>query len=136
MKKYPKREKIPDGKTPCHYCQGKCCRYFALPIDTPEGQREYDNMRWFLLHEQTTVFVDSGTWYLLVYSKCKFLDDKTNLCGIYEKRPKICRDYSNRKCEYENNCVYDQYFELPEQIEEYAEAVTSPQRGKGVRSSP
>jgi len=32
---------------------------------------------------------------------CIFLDRKTNLCGIYEKRPRVCRDFargSNPKC--------------------------------------
>jgi Fe-S-cluster containining protein len=100
-----------------------------LPIDTPESRREYDFMRWFLLHERAAVFVDEETWYLLVYSKCNHLDDTTNRCGIYEARPKICRDYSSTKCEYEDHYVYDRYFELPEQVEEYAEAVFGPRQG-------
>ena len=127
--KRPKREDIPPGESPCTYCPGKCCRYFALPIDVPESRREFDFMRWFLLHEKATVFVDEEAWYLLVYAKCNHLDDATNLCGIYEKRPKICRDYSSKKCEYEDHYVYDQYFELPEQVEEYADAVLGPRQG-------
>ena len=127
--KRPKREDIPPGDVPCMYCPGKCCRYFALPIDTPESRREYDFMRWFLLHERAAVFVDDDAWYLLVYSKCNHLDDATNRCGIYETRPKICREYSSTKCEYEDHYVYDQYFELPEQVEEYAEAVLCPRSG-------
>ena len=133
-KKRPDREDIPGDKIPCDYCPGKCCRYFALPIDTPEGWKEYDYMRWFLLHERATVFVDEDTWYLLVHTKCKHLDDRTNLCGIYETRPNICREYSSDKCEYEDHYVYDQYFELPEQVEEYAEAVLGPRKGQGLRS--
>ena len=85
-------------------------------------------MRWFLLHDRATVFVDEGTWYLLVHTKCKHLDDHTNRCDIYENRPDICREYSSKKCEYEDHYVYDQYFELPEQIEEYAEAVLGPRK--------
>ena len=133
MKK-PKREDIPPGDVPCTYCPGKCCRYFALPIDTPDSRREFDFMRWFLLHERATVFVDDDAWYLLVYSKCNHLDDVTNRCGIYETRPKICREYSSAKCEYEDYYVYDQYFELPEQVEEYAEAVLGPRKGQGFRT--
>ena len=126
--KRPKREEIPHGECPCTYCPGKCCRYFALPIDVPTSRREYDFMRWFLLHEGATVFVDDGAWYLLVYLKCKHLDDATNRCGIYETRPKICREYSSTKCEYEDHYVYDQYFEVAEQVEEYAEAVLGPRK--------
>ena len=91
-------------------------------------------MRWFLLHEKTAVFVDDDTWYLLVYSPCNYLDKETNRCLIYEERPNICREYSSDKCEYEDYHVYDQYFELPEQIEEYAEAVLGPRRGQPFRS--
>ncbi len=133
MKK-PKREDIPVGMVPCQFCPGKCCRYFALPIDTPESWREYDFMRWFLLHERASVFVDEDTWYLLVHTKCKYLDDKTNLCGIYETRPDICRDYGSDKCEYEDHYVYDQYFELPEQVAEYAEAVLGYRKGQSFRT--
>lgn len=136
MRSRPKREDIPEGCNPCDFCPGKCCRYFALPIDTPEGRREYDYMRWFLLHEKATVFVDEETWYLLVHSKCKHLDDATNRCGIYSTRPNICREYGNDRCEYEDYYVYDQYFELPEQVEEYAEAVLGPRRGESFRSVP
>ena len=131
----PDRKDIPSGKSPCSYCPGKCCRYFALPIDTPESQKEYDNMRWYLLHERAAIFVDDGTWYLLVYSPCNFLDKETNLCSIYETRPNICREYSSDECEYEDYLVYDQYFELPEQVEEYAEAVLGARRGQSFRTS-
>ena len=130
----PDRKDIPNSKSPCDYCPGKCCRYFALPIDTPDSRKEYDSMRWFLLHEKAAVFVDGDTWYLLIYASCNYLDKKTNRCLIYKTRPSICREYSSDKCEYEDHHVYDQYFELPEQIEEYAEAVLGTQRGQPFRS--
>jgi Fe-S-cluster containining protein len=121
MRTKPTRETLPKGEYLCQYCPGKCCRYFALPIDTPKTVSDFDNMRWFLLHEQASVFVDDGTWYLIVHTKCRHLRDD-NLCNIYEIRPQICRDYTTEKCEYEDLWVYDQYFELPEQVVEYAEA--------------
>ncbi|MDR1924062.1 MAG: YkgJ family cysteine cluster protein [Planctomycetaceae bacterium] len=110
------------GECICSYCPGKCCRYFALPIDTPESWDDFENIRWYLLHERATVFVDDGTWYLLVHTKCRHLNDTNNRCEIYNNRPKICRKYSNKKCEYEDHYVYDQYFEVADQIKEYAEA--------------
>ncbi len=118
----PTRETLPEGEYLCMYCPGKCCRYFALPIDLPETRRQFDYLRWFLLHEHASVFVDGGDWYLLVHTKCKHLMDD-NRCGIYETRPTICREYTTTKCEYEDLWVYDRYFELPEQIEEYVEAL-------------
>ncbi len=125
----PKRKDLKPGEVLCTYCPAKCCRYFALPIDTPDSWRQFDFMRWFLLHEKASVFVDNGDWYLLVHTPCKHLG-ADNLCGIYETRPNICRDYTTEKCEYEDLWVYDQYFELAEQVEEYAEALLGPRPEK------
>lgn len=40
-------------------CQGcsKCCEYVAMQIDTPETQDDFENIRWYLLHENVKVFV-------------------------------------------------------------------------------
>jgi hypothetical protein len=37
-------------------------------------------------------------------------------------------------CEYEDDWVYDHYFETSEQVEEYAEAVLGPRDGGTLRS--
>lgn len=121
----PKKSEVTDLDTLCLYCSGKCCRYFALPIYTPENWQDYDFIRWFLLHEKATVFTEEGTWYLLVHTPCKHLI-ADNRCGIYYERPQICRDYTTEKCEYEDGFVYDQYFELSEQVDEYATAILGP----------
>ena len=95
--------------------------------------RDFDHMRWFLMHEKASVFVEDGDWYLLVHTPCKHLQPN-NLCGIYETRPKICRDYTTDKCEYDEDWVYDHYWETAEQVVEYAEAVLGPRRGESFRS--
>ena len=79
------------------------------------------------------VFFEDGDWYLLVHNRCKHLDDD-NRCLQYETRPQICRDYSTKKCEYEDDWVYEHYFEAPEQVQEYAEAVLGPRKGRSIRS--
>ena len=117
----------------CEYCAGKCCRYFALPIDVPTNYEEFDYVRWYLLHEGASIFVEDGSWYLMVQTICKALTDE-NRCAIYEKRPKICRDYTVDKCEYEDDFIFEMYFETPEQIEEYAEAVLGPRPGADART--
>jgi Fe-S-cluster containining protein len=129
----PPREQIKPDEVLCQYCEAKCCRYFALPIDTPATRREFEYIRWYLLHERAAVFVEDGDWYLLVHSKCRHLRDD-NLCSNYESRPPVCREYSTTKCEYEDDWVYDHYFETPEQVEEFAEAVLPPRKGRGMRS--
>ncbi len=123
------RETLPEGSNICEHCNARCCRYYALPIDKPETYKEFDFVRWYLLHEKTSVFIDDGVWFLLVDNKCKNLGDD-NRCMIYEKRPQICREYSNKKCEFENDFLYEYYFDNPDQIEEYAEAVLGPRPEK------
>lgn len=117
-----RRKDVPAGENLCMYCTAKCCRYFALPIDAPETLRDFEFLRWFLLHEHATAFVDEDIWYLLVHTTCKHLLPD-NRCGIYETRPQICREYSNDNCEFDDNWVYDQYFETAEQVQDYCEAI-------------
>jgi Fe-S-cluster containining protein len=130
----PHREDLKRGEVLCTYCNAKCCRYFALPIETPNSWKEFEYIRWYLLHDRAAVFIEDDVWYLLVHTKCKHLDDDTNLCRNYESRPQVCRDYGTAKCEYEDDWVYDHYFETSEQVEEYAEAVLGPRKGRDVRS--
>ena len=128
----PQREDLKPGEVLCDHCTAKCCKYFALPIETPTRRSDYEFIRWYLLHDRAAMFIEEDDWYLLVHTTCKHLQDD-NLCGIYDTRPQICRDYSTKDCEYEDDWVYDKYFETPEQVEEYADAVLPPRRGRGIR---
>ena len=129
----PRREDVPSDANLCDYCTAKCCRYFALPIETPESRSDFEYIRWYLLHEYATVFVEEEDWYLLVHSVCRHLQDDQR-CGIYETRPPICREYSVKDCEYEDSWTYDKYFERAEQITEYVDAVFPAKRGQSRRS--
>ena len=115
------REALPSGKCLCDYCSAKCCRYFALSIDRPSELKDFDFMRWYLLHDRATMFVDDENWYLLVHTTCKHLQSD-NRCGIYHTRPEICREYSTDNCEFDDDTTYDKYFETAEQVVEYVEA--------------
>ncbi|MBR5242960.1 MAG: YkgJ family cysteine cluster protein [Thermoguttaceae bacterium] len=120
----PKKSEVPPERL-CEFCDAKCCRYFALPIDKPSTFEEFDYVRWYLLHEGASVFVEDGDWFLLVHSPCKELGPD-NRCRIYETRPQICREYSTARCEYDDLFLFEQYFETPEQVEEYAVATLGP----------
>jgi len=82
----------------CKSCDSKCCRYFALQLDTPRSKEEFENIRWYLAHEGVAVYVEKRKWYLVVNNKCKYLKDD-NLCGIYNERPLICREHEPTTCE-------------------------------------
>ena len=121
----PKREDLAKDTVLCDHCTAKCCRYFALPLEQPTTREEFEYIRWFLLHDHASVFTEDGDWYVCVHTVCKHLQDD-HRCGIYETRPQICREYTTKDCEYEDDWVYDQYFETAEQVVEYMDAVLGP----------
>ena len=117
----------PDPKDgpPCHLCTARCCKYFALQIDAPTTPPDYDQIRWFLLHHETVVWMQEGEWYLEVQNRCKHLLPD-NRCGIYETRPQICRDYGlpdgdEGPCEFfTDDATYDLYFASAEAFDVWA----------------
>ena len=129
------RAAIPAGDSLCDHCAGKCCRYFSLPIETPKGWDDYDAIRWYLAHGQTLVYVEKGTWFLVVMTRCNYLtrDDR---CSIYHDRPKICREYTTADCEYDDDWLFEQVFEAPEQLWEYAHAILPPRRRRPASPVP
>jgi Fe-S-cluster containining protein len=129
------RAEVPPTDCLCDHCTGKCCRYFSLPIKTPETWADYDEVRWFLAHGQTVIYVDEGNWYLLVMTRCGYLTPE-NRCGIYADRPAICRTYTTDDCEYDTDWTFDRVFEVPEQVWEYAEAVLPPRRKRPPEPQP
>jgi Fe-S-cluster containining protein len=107
-------------KVLCDDCTGLCCRYFALPIETPEDRGDYNDIRWYLCHKNITVFVEDGDWYINIKNKCKHLSEKDKRCRIYPKRPRICRQYRHRTCDLvEGEYDYELHFTTDKQMEEY-----------------
>ena len=115
------RADLKPGEVLCQHCTAKCCRYFALPIETPKSKKDFEYMRWYLIHGRISIFVDGETWYLMVHNVCDHLQDD-NRCGIYQTRPQICRDYTTDDCEYDGDGQYDMLFESADQIAEFSEA--------------
>jgi Fe-S-cluster containining protein len=89
---------VKQSEHPCHGC-AKCCLYVAIEIDSPTSMTEYDHVLWYLYHENVSVFVDwEGQWFVKFDTRCKNLT-QSGLCGIYERRPAICKDFDWRECE-------------------------------------
>jgi Fe-S-cluster containining protein len=92
-----------------------------LPIDNPDCVQDYDNIRWYLLHENIVVFIEKKQWYVGVFTRCKHLAED-NRCGIYEDRPRICRSYTTDNCDWHGGEYdYEQLFTSGDQLREYAE---------------
>ena len=111
--------KPPTRESLCPKCAGLCCRYVALPIETPKTRADFDDIRWYLAHEGFSIFVDEGDWYVNVAARCKYLTDE-NMCRIYLNRPRICRTYKDDNCDYHGGDYgYDLHFSSTEELEEY-----------------
>lgn len=105
----------------CEKCVGLCCRYLALPIDTPKTKGDFDDVRWYLAHEGISVFVEEGDWYINIANRCKYLT-KDNRCDIYEDRPRLCRGYKEDTCDYHSGDYgYELHFTSIEELDEYLE---------------
>lgn len=83
---------------PCVDC-AQCCKYVAIEIDAPTTMTEYDYMIWYLVHPGISVFVDwEGRWFVKFETRCSNLQ-QNGMCGVYETRPAICRDFDWTQCE-------------------------------------
>ena len=107
------------GSILCEHCAAACCRYLAIPLDKPTTARDFDDIRWYLMHEDVSVFVEDGDWYIQFQTRCKNLG-ADNRCTIYEIRPEICEEYKAGDCDYTCGAYgYDQLFTHAKQIETY-----------------
>jgi len=119
----------------CEHCTGLCCRYIALPIDTPEDRGDFDDIRWYLLHENVAVFVEDGQWYVSFAADCRHLLPDFR-CAIYRSRPRICREYTTDNCDYHSGDYgWELYFTCPEHLDEYVRARQREGRGRRKRNS-
>src|SRR3990172_4701469 len=84
-------------ENPCEGCD-HCCRYVALPIAAPRTKRDFDEIRWYVLHENVSVYVDrEGDWMIQFQTTCHWL--KGGRCTHYALRPSVCRDFDPADCE-------------------------------------
>jgi Fe-S-cluster containining protein len=93
-----KRAPVPFEQTKCGGCIALCCRYFALEVDRPDEPSDFEDLRWYMLHQNVEIFIEGRSWFVQMYNKCSALGDD-NKCTIYETRPKICREYSDVSCD-------------------------------------
>ncbi len=106
-------------KKTCENCEGECCKYVAVEIDTPETLKDFEDIKWFVMHKNVNVFIDEDdVWHVEFLTPCEFLD-KNGRCSIYEKRPQICRDYDQEECPFHNSYKEKHTFKSLEDIEKY-----------------
>lgn len=117
----------------CEHCTAACCRYVALPIDTPETSADFEDLRWYLIHEHISIFVEDDDWYISFQTPCRHLRPDHG-CGIYETRPRICRKYSTEDCDYHSGDYnWQQHFTCAEHLDTYLRE--HPLKGEHARSA-
>jgi Fe-S-cluster containining protein len=114
----------------CDQCAALCCRYISLPIDNPTTRKDYDDIRWYIIHQNVVVYIEKKQWYVGILNRCKHLQDD-NRCGIYETRPRICRKYTTDNCDYHGGEYdFEQLFTSAEHLMAYAETTLAKARAK------
>lgn len=122
----------------CNKCEAKCCKYVALEIDKPTSKRDYDNIRWYLLHKKVKVFQDwSKKWYIEFETECSELGDDFK-CKYYDNRPMICREYgeidAEADCEFmSDESPYKKIFREVADFEKWLDARKAKKRKKKKR---
>jgi len=108
----------------CQQCQALCCRYYCLSIPQPQTYEDFDEVRWYLMHEGNSVHVDfDGGWWLRVDSPCRMLESTADgfRCRDYPNRPLACRALSPDRCHFSlGEPQYDQEFRSAEELDEFA----------------
>jgi uncharacterized protein len=119
----------------CEQCVALCCRYFAFEIDKPTTKRDFEDLRWYIYHQDTILFVESGRWYVQINRPCKALLPD-NRCGAYENRPSICREYTTKNCDWHGDDYdYEHLFTEPEQLERYGKEYLAEKRKRRRRAA-
>ena len=97
-----------------------CCEYVTIEIDKPETQEDYEEIMWYLMHDNVIVYKDEdGDWNVEFQTRCKALGED-GLCKIYKERPKVCRDHKQDECDkYGKGEFYTVLFKTREDVIEY-----------------
>lgn len=91
-------QKAPKPKeASCTSC-GLCCSYVAIEVDTPKTVKQATMMLWYVYHEGISLYVNDDDWMVQFDSTCIHLQPDYR-CGVYETRPHICREFSEKDCE-------------------------------------
>ncbi len=111
------KKKVKCTRDPCDKCPALCCHDLVLPIQKPKTDDDVFELKWELQYDTVRVFVRSHRWYRIIKARCMYLT-RDNLCRIYEKRPRRCRELNPPDCERFGE-FYDAMISTPEQLEAY-----------------
>lgn len=111
----------------CSQCVNKknqpaaCCQEIVIKMDVSGDLGWWGEMRWMVAHEKVSVAreIETEEWVVIFETPCSKLSPEGR-CTIYETRPKICQDYSEKSCIINGEGeIYDLYFNSIEEIDAY-----------------
>lgn len=104
----------------CEQCKpAKCCMYLTIQVEKPRTLYDFEGMLWRIAHQDIEYFVQEKKWYMMVHNPCRFHDGNSR-CRIYESRPKVCRNHSTEKCEFDTPCDFELHIRSYEEMLRYA----------------
>lgn len=87
-----------DPSVVCPPC-ARCCKHVAVGVDAPTTVTRVSTLLWFVYHDGVSLYQSQeGDWFLNVPASCENLRPD-GLCGVYESRPLLCREYDVAGCE-------------------------------------
>ncbi len=97
-------------------CKARCCRYITISLPAPRQKADFDEISWFLAHENISVYVEGRRWHVEVRNRCKYLT-RQNRCRIYNNRPDVCREYDIESCEYPDRPAHTLHFDTRDEFD-------------------
>lgn len=113
----PKAKTTDKDVNVCIKCPSLCCRDLTYTIKRPRTRADIDELKWDLQYDIVNVYIKNKRWHETFKGKCMYLADD-NLCRIYDRRPKKCRDHTPPACEKFGK-YYDVLIKSPEELENY-----------------
>lgn len=105
----------------CSRCKKSiCCNSINQKIPAPKSREDFDHLLWQVSHQNINIFKDADGWFLHISTRCEHLLDG-GICGIYDTRPWVCRDYDNDFCELDESIeeASELFFSTHKMFEKY-----------------
>jgi len=117
MTQKTKKKKTKRKTSVCINCPAYCCKDLVIVITKPRTRAEIDELKWHVHFDTVRVAIRNKRWHLVVKGRCIYLN-RNNMCTIYERRPKKCRDHMPPDCEKYGKW-YDFFLSTPDELEDY-----------------
>ena len=109
------RKKSRPALEACQDCPALCCHDLVMPMTKPRTDDDIFELKWELQYDTVRVFIRSHRWYRIIQGRCMYLDEN-NLCTIYARRPRRCREHNPPECEKFGE-FYDTMISTPQELE-------------------